>query len=52
VTLVDDDVAEVVGRVELAEEARVGLILVDAERLVGGDVDARVGGVVAPSAVR
>lgn len=46
-TLVDDDMAEIVRRVELAEEARVGLVPVDAERLVGGNVDARVGGVVA-----
>ena len=45
--LVDDDVAEVVGRIELAEEARVGLVAIDAQRLVGGDVDAGVLRVVA-----
>ena len=40
--LVDDDVAEVVGRVVGLEEARVRLVRVDVERLVGGDDDARV----------
>jgi len=57
VTLVDHDVSEVVLRIERGEETgaclrrdrrgrQVAILRVDAERLVGGNVDARILGVV------
>jgi len=49
VALVDDDVREVAGRVVFGQERLVPAV-VDAERLVGGDVDGRIlGGVLARS---
>jgi hypothetical protein len=47
VALVDDDVGEVVLGVVPEKEGWIAVLFVDAERLVGGDMDAGVLGVVA-----